>query len=53
MNLRYMMFCKTISSAWKLPGVKVKYCDLLPLTQSEASACDQENFVENSIGHDR
>ena len=53
MNLRYMMFCRTISSAWKLPEVKVKHCGLVPLTQSEAGACDQENFVENSIGHDR
>ena len=53
MNLRYMMFCRTISSVWKLPVVKVKHCGLVPLTQSEAGACDQENFVENWIGHDR
>ena len=53
MNLRYMMFCRTISSVWKLPEVKVKHCDLLPLTKSEAGVCDQENFVENSVGHDR
>ena len=53
MNLRYMMFCRTLSSVWKLPEVKVKHCGLLQLTQSEAGACDQENFVENSIGHDR
>ena len=53
MNLRYKMFCRTISSVWKLPGVKVKHCGLLPLTQSEAGAYDQENFVDNSIGHDR
>ena len=33
--------------------VKVKHCGLMPLTQSEAGACDQENFVENWIGHDR
>ena len=45
--------CRTISSVWKLPEVKVKHCGLLPLTQSEAGACDQENFVENSFGHDR
>ena len=38
---------------WKLPEVKVKHCGLLPLTQFEASACDQENFLENSVGHDR
>ena len=38
---------------WKLPEVKVKHCGLVPLTQSEAGACDQENFVENSFGHDR
>ena len=25
---------------------KVKHCGLVPLTQSEAGACDQENFVE-------
>ena len=31
----------------------MKNCGLLPLTQREAGACDQENFVENSIGHDR
>ena len=24
----------------------MKHCGLLPLTQSEAGACDQENFVE-------
>ena len=53
MNLRYMMFCRTISSVWKLPEVKVKHCGLVLLTQSEAGAYDQENFVENSIGHDR
>ena len=47
MNLRHMMFCRTISSVWKLPEVKVKHCGLVPLTQSEAGACDQENFVEN------
>ena len=44
MNLRHMMFCRTISSVWKLPEVKVKHCGLVPLTQSEASACDQENL---------
>ena len=53
MNLRYMMFCRTISSMWKHPEVKVNHCGLLPLIQSEAGTCDQENFVENSIGHDR
>ena len=53
MNLRYMMFCRTISSVWNLTEVKVKHCGLLPLTQSEAGACDQEKFVENSISHDR
>ena len=53
MNLRHMMFCRTISSVWKLPEVKVKHCGLVPLTQSEAGACDQEIFVENWIGHDR
>ena len=37
----------------ELPEVKVKHCGLLPLTQSEAGARDQENFVENSINHDR
>ena len=47
MNFRRMMFCRTISSVWKLPEVKVKYCGLVPLTQSEVGACDQENFVEN------
>ena len=31
----------------------MKHCGLLPLTQPEAGACDQEHFVENSIGHDR
>ena len=51
MNLRYIMFCRTISSVW--PEVKVKHCGLLPLTQSEAGACDWGNFVENSVGHDR
>ena len=35
MNLRYMMFCRTISSVWKLPEGKVKHCDLVPLTQSD------------------
>ena len=30
----------------------MKHCGLLPLTQSEACACDQENFVENLISHD-
>ena len=44
---RHMMFCRTISSVLKLPEVKVKHCGLVPLTQSEAGACDQENFVEN------
>ena len=39
MNLRYMMFSRTISSVWK-------HCGLLPLTQSGAGAFDQENFVE-------
>ena len=39
--------CRTISSVWKLPEVKVKYFGLVPLTQSEAGACDQETFVEN------
>ena len=33
--------------------VKVKHCGLLLLTQSEAGACDQENFVEDSVDHDR
>ena len=37
----------------KHPDVKVKHCGLLPLTVPEAGACDQENFVENSIGHGR
>ena len=27
--------------------VKMKHCGLVPLMQSEAGACDQENFVEN------
>ena len=36
-----------IFRVWKLPEVKVKHCGLVPLTQSEARACDQENFVEN------
>ena len=53
MNLGYMVFCRTISSVWKLLEVEVKHCGLLPLTQSEAGACDQENFVENSIVHNR
>ena len=53
MNLRQMKFCRTISSVWKLQEVKVKHCGLVPMTQSEAGACDQENFVENWIGHDR
>ena len=44
MNLRHMMFCRTLSSVWKLPEVKVKHCGLVPLTQSEAGACDQEIF---------
>ena len=48
MNLRYMMF----TGLYRLCG-KVKHCGLLPLTQSEAGARDQENFVEHSIGHDR
>ena len=48
-----MMFCRTISSVWKLQEVMVKHCDLVPLMQSEAGAYDQENFVENSVGHDR
>ena len=48
-----MMICRTISSVWKLPELKVKHYGLLPLMQSEAGACDQENFVENSVGHDR
>ena len=47
MNLRHMMFGRTISSVWKLPEVNVKHCGLGPLTQSEAGACDQEDFVEN------
>ena len=47
-----MMFCRTLSSVRKLPESKVKHCGLLPLTQSEAGACDQENFVDNSIGHE-
>ena len=42
MNLRHMMFCRTISSAWNLTEVKVKHCGLVPLTQSEAGACDQK-----------
>ena len=46
-----MMFCRTISSLWKLPEAKVEHCGLLLLTQSEA--CDQANFVENSIGQNR
>ena len=25
----------------------MKHCGLVPLMQSEAGACDQENFVEN------
>ena len=37
-------YIPTISSMWKLPEVKVKHCGLV---QSEAGACDQENFVEN------
>ena len=53
MNLGYMMCGRTISSAWKLPEIKVKHCGLLPLTQSEAGACDQENIVENSVSQDR
>ena len=68
MNLRDMMFCRTRSSMWKLPAAKVKHCGLVPLTQSEvkvkycglvsltqskAGSCDQENFEENSTGHDR
>ena len=53
MNLRYMMFCRTIPSMRKLPEVKVKHTGLLPLTQSEARACDQEHFVENSVSHNR
>ena len=53
MNLRHMMFCRTISYVWKLPEVKAKHCGLVPLTQSKADACDRENFVENWIGHDR
>ena len=48
MNLRYMMFYRTVSSVWKLPAVKLKHCSLLSLTQSEAGACDQENFMENA-----
>ena len=47
------MFCRTICFVWKLQEAKVKHCCLLPLTQSEAGACDQVNFVENPIGHDR
>ena len=47
MNLRHTMFCRTISSAWNLPEVKVKHCGLVLLTQSEAGACDQETFVGN------
>ena len=35
MNLRHMNFCRTISSVWKLPEVKVKHCGLVLLTQSE------------------
>ena len=53
MNPRYMMFRRAISSVWKLPEVKVKHYGLLPLTQYIAVTCDQENFVDNSIGHDR
>ena len=45
--------CRTLSSVWKLPEVKVKHCGLMPMTQSEAGVCDHENFVESSIGHDR
>ena len=48
-----LMFCRTISSMWKLRELKVRHCGLVPLMQSEDGACDQENFVENSIGHDR
>ena len=47
------MFCRTISSVWNLPEVKVKHCGELWLTQSEAGAYDQEKSVKNSIGHDR
>ena len=47
MNLRHMKFCRPIFSVWKLKEVKVKHCGLVPLTQSEAGACDKENFVEN------
>ena len=46
-------FCRTISSVWKLSNVKMKHCGLVPLLQSEAGACDQETFVENSVSHDR
>ena len=49
MNLRHMKFCRNISSVWKLPEVKVKHCGLVPLTQSEAGACDQESFVETEL----
>ena len=46
MNLRCMVFCRIISSMWKLPEVEGRHCGLLPLTQSEVDVCDQENFVE-------
>ena len=42
MNLRYKMFCRIISSVWKLTVVKVKHCGLLPLTKSEAGAYDRK-----------
>ena len=31
----------------QLACLEVKHCGLVPLTQSEACACDQENIVEN------
>ena len=48
-----MMACRAISSVWKLPEVKVKYCGLVPSMQPEDGARDQENFVKNSICHVR
>ena len=47
------MFWRTVSSVWKPPDVEGKLCGLVPLMQSEAVACDQENFVENSVDDDR
>ena len=48
-----MMFWRTISSAWKNRKVVVQHCGQLKLTVSDDSACDQVNFVKNSIGHAR